>query len=326
MQRRHPDSTPLSHLNIPGTHDSATWNYSQATQDALRGITNLDGVFVEPPEVYRCQDLPLITMLNSGIRFFDLRVAYDPTNTSLVFWHSQALLSETADLSAVLFGFYKWLSDHPSETVLLSMKYETSTTQWAHNSADFQRLLYATLTSAAAKQYFDQTANELPANLGVARGKIVLFRRFALDQLPASFEAAMPGLSVASGWNDNDPDFGITYNGAKNQTVYIEDYYETSANGAAANIAQKFNATFAHLQKAASAAADSLFISFASSEHVADVPPETPQIMAIGNGTDLGVNQQLLSRLPELKGKRIGIVILDFFETPSNLVEAILRL
>jgi 1-phosphatidylinositol phosphodiesterase len=73
---------------------------------------------------------------------------------------------------------------------------------------------------------------------------------------------------------------------------------------------------------------DSLFWSFASSNHDVDSPPETPRIMALGNGAELtpkgGVNQQLVPFLKGMKGKRVGIVMFDFFDTPGDLVQALL--
>lgn len=101
------DDTLIVHMNLPGTHDADTWNYSQATQDSLLGVTNLAGIVEFPPKYFRCQNRSMIDMLDSGIRVFDLRYALDPTNTSLVFWHSQALMSETATVADVMYGFYK---------------------------------------------------------------------------------------------------------------------------------------------------------------------------------------------------------------------------
>ena len=114
------DSTLLVHMNIPGTHDSSTWNYSQATQDSLLHITAVDGVVPSPAAIYRCQELSYFDMLNMGIRSFDIRYSFDATNSSLVVYHSAALQSETALLSDIMFGFYQWLDDHPSEALLLS--------------------------------------------------------------------------------------------------------------------------------------------------------------------------------------------------------------
>ena len=114
--KAYPDDTLIVHMNLPGTHDADTWNYSQATQDSLLGVTNLVGIIEIPPEYFRCQDQSMVDMLNAGIRVFDLRYALDPTNTSLVFWHSQALVSEVATVADVMYGFYKvssHLSLHP---------------------------------------------------------------------------------------------------------------------------------------------------------------------------------------------------------------------
>ena len=329
---RYPDSTKLVHMNLPGTHDTQTWNYSLATQEALDHITDLSGLPSFPPEIFRCQDLPIIAMLNAGIRVFDLRYAFDITNSTLVFYHSQALQSQTATVDDVLFGYYKWLDDHPSEAVLLSFNYEGSTTAYAQNNAAVQMAIFNTLTSDVAKKYFVQTQGEL-GSLGEARGKITLLRRFDLDQLPASYSAVMPGVYFpASQWTDNDPDITLVYNSAKNLTAYIEDHYEideAAGTSAAVAIAAKLNATEAHLLKAATQYPDSLFWSFASSEGDINTPVETPQIMAIGNGTSTplgGVNQQLVPFLKQLKGKRVGIVMFDFFETPGELLSTFLSL
>ncbi|KKK20703.1 hypothetical protein P175DRAFT_0498773 [Aspergillus ochraceoroseus IBT 24754] len=327
------DDTLLVHMNIPGTHDSATWNYTQATQDALESITALNQVTAPVPETFRCQDVSFIEMLDKGIRAFDLRYAFDPTNTTLIFYHSQALLSETGTVDNVLFAFYKWLDDHPSETIFLSFQYEGSTALYASNDAAVQMHLYNALTSEAAHRYFLHVNGEL-GTLGKARGKIILMRRFDLDQLPASYTDALPGLHFSpSLWTDNGLDIALVYNTEKNLTAYIEDYYQPltpMGSSAAENIRWKYNATTAHLTKAATTHPNSLFWTWASSENTDNVPQVWPSIMAVGNGTaytpDGGVNQQLVPFLKQHKGKRMGIVMFDFFEQPSDLIDTFLSL
>ncbi|KAM0124084.1 hypothetical protein ACHAP3_010637 [Botrytis cinerea] len=330
---RYVDSTKLVHMNIPGTHDTATWNYSLATQSALSGVTYLGNQVPDPPEHYRCQNNSIADMLNAGIRAFDLRFALDVTNTSIVFWHSQALLSQMATLDDVLFGYFHWLDNHPSEVVLLSLQYEGSTTEYGRNDEEAQLKLFNVLTSPAATKYFLQARNEL-GNLGDARGKIILLRRFDLDQLSDAYENALPGLHFSPAlWTDNSPDIEIVYNTASNDTAYIEDNYEPQTpaqSNATANIELKYNVTTTHLLKAAdeSLAPDSLWWTWASGGKILDgVFPET---MAIGNGTEYtpagGVNQKLMTFLKEMNGKRVGIVMFDFFETPGNLVETLLSL
>ncbi|EPE04051.1 plc-like phosphodiesterase [Ophiostoma piceae UAMH 11346] len=332
--KRYPDHTKLVHMNIPGVHDSATWNYTQATQDKLLGVTNLGQAVVYDPRYFRCQDVSIVDALNSGIRAFDLRYALDVTNSSLVFFHAQALQSETATVEDVLFGFYQWLTDHPSETVMLSFQYEGSTMPTAQNNAAVQLALYNLLTSPAARQFFVQTRGRL-GTLGDARGKITLLRRFDLDQLPSSYEDALPGLHFSPNrWTDNGADIALQYNSANNLTAYVEDYYNPTTDigsSAEENIRWKYNATTAHISKAIEPQyRNDLFWTWASSENVGNLPPDFPEIQALGNGTAYtpsgGVNLQLVPFLKDLKGKRVGILMLDFFEQPSELLDTFLGL
>ncbi|KAJ5933634.1 hypothetical protein N7454_005963 [Penicillium verhagenii] len=329
--KNYADSTLLVHMNIPGTHDSATWNYTQATQDSLLGITDLNQVTVPAPETFRCQEVSFVDMLNRGIRAFDIRYAFDPTNTTLVFYHSEALLSEIATVDDVLYGFYQWLDDHPSETLFLSFQYEGSTALYASNDAAVQLSLFNSLTSAAAQKYFVQAKGEL-GTLGEARGKITLMRRFDLDQLPASYTDAMPGLHFSpSLWTDDSADITLVYNTEKNLTAYIEDYYQPltpTGSNATENIQWKYNATVGNILKATTEHPSSLFWTWASSENTDNTPADWPKIMAVGNGTAYtplgGVNQRLVPFLREQKGKRLGIVMFDFFDQPSNLIDTFL--
>jgi 1-phosphatidylinositol phosphodiesterase len=114
----------------------------------------------------------------------------------------------------------------------------------------------------------------------------------------------------------------------------MEDFYNIlSPNGssAALNIQWKLNATLSHLSKATLPQyKDSLFWSFASSEYDSDVPVSTPEIMALGNGTEYtpkgGVNQQLIPFFKNMTGKRLGIIMFDFYDQPSDLVQTFLDL
>ena len=321
------DETPIVQLNLPGTHDSATWNYSQSTQDALRAVTELNNQTLLPAVTYRCQELPFIDMLDSGIRVFDLRFGLDPTNSTLVFYHGAALQSETGSVENVLFAFYQWLMDHPTEAVFLSFQHERK-----EFTKSAQQQTYDILTSNHAKQYILQTKNEL-GTLGEARGKITLLRRFDLSLLPDSCTDAMPGLHFSpTKWTDNSPNIELVYNPERQLTAYIEDYYEigtADGTGPAVNIQWKYNATAAHLTKAINEHPGSLFWTFASSEHNQNHPPDFPRVMALGNGSatpEGGVNQRLLLFLQQNKGKRLGIVMLDFYDQPGDLVDAVLGL
>lgn len=328
--KQYSDDTLLVHMNIPGTHNSATWNYTQATQNALRQFTDQNGMTLPAPESVRCQEQPVIKMLNSGIRAIDLRYAFDPNKTSLVFYHTAALLSETATVGNLLEAFYQWLDDHPSETLFLSMQYEPSTSKSGSNETALQHKLYNALTSDEAKRYFVQD-QEL-GTLGESRGKITLLRRFDLDQLPSGDTESLPGPHFSQSlWEDNGPEIALTYNTTKNLTAYIGDYYHpvtAPGSSAAENIRWKYNATTRNILKATTQHRDSLFWTWASGTNAGNNPPDWPQTLAVGNGSDStpdgGVNHQLVPFFKGQKGKRLGIVMFDFFDQPSDLIDTFL--
>ncbi|KAI0875067.1 PLC-like phosphodiesterase [Hypoxylon argillaceum] len=335
-----PDAMPLAHLTIPGTHDAATWNYTQETQDGLSSATRCDGTTALPARVYRCQRLSIADALEGGIRFFDLRFAADPLDASarLAFWHGPALLSATASVEDVLFGLFAWLDAHPGEAVLASLQYERGTRANATSDARVQRLLFDALTSEAAARHVHQGKGVLPT-LGEVRGKVVLFRRFDLDMLPPAFEARIPGLHMAPAkWLDNGAAFELVFNetGGAAGKAFIEDFYHPGDYGPVAdNIEAKFAAVEGHLQSAAAGDFESLFVTFTSGTHVEVDPPVYPVVMALGSaaagtgdvgGTPAlpGVNHRLLGLLASMKGKRLGIVVMDFFEEPGGLVDLLL--
>ncbi|KAJ5085212.1 hypothetical protein N7532_009983 [Penicillium argentinense] len=77
----------------------------------------------------------LVDMLNMGTRVFDLRFALASTNTSLIFY--------------------------PSEAVFLSFQHERSAAMYASKNAAPQSKLYQPLMPRAARDYFVQRKDEL---------------------------------------------------------------------------------------------------------------------------------------------------------------------
>ncbi|KAJ6474449.1 PLC-like phosphodiesterase [Mycena vitilis] len=324
--RTFPDSTKVVHMNLPGTHDSATWNYTQATQDSLFRYTG----DIPAAMYFQCQEHSFFQMLNGGIRVFDLRFAYNPGNDTLGFHHSQAVLAPTTTVEDVFFGFYTWLDKHPTEAVLISLNYEGGT--GTPRDLKLEQHIYGIMSSNIASRYWVQTSGSL-GTLGEARGKLTFLQRFNYDFLPASASPHRIGIQLSPDlWTDNSPNITLVYNSSTNhwQVAYIEDYYEIGlpiGSGYAENIQWKFNATTAHIEEATTKHPDQLYISFASSEHDVDIPSETPRIMALGNGTDTpGVNQKLLPWLQARKGQRFGIIMLDFFDSVPGMVEAVIGL
>ncbi|KAL2131157.1 hypothetical protein VTI74DRAFT_5468 [Chaetomium olivicolor] len=199
-----PSTLPLSSLSIPGTHNSPTHH-------------------VALPSV-RCQAVPVLEQLTNGVRFLDVRVScpsYNPSSScpppdssrpELALVHAAFPVSLTGakHLSALLSAVYTFLSRHPSETVLLSLKREGT---GRGTDAHLSQILHSHYITPHASRWY--TSPGIPS-LAQCRGKIVLVRRFCLDP---SIPAAQGGID-GSAWPDNVAD-GTCGSG----TIRIQDYY-----------------------------------------------------------------------------------------------------
>lgn len=335
-----PDHTKLVHLNLPGTHDTATWNYSDARQKELVRYTGE----IPPAHFYRCQQKSIFQMLNDGIRVFDLRYAYNPGNDTIGFYHSLALLSPTTTLVDVLYGYYAWLEWHPTETILLSFNHEGGT--GTVEDERIQSMIFDifskptnedSLMNRLKRRFWVQKSGEL-GTLGESRGKAILLQRFSYRLLqPAPPLERLHGLDLgADRWTDNGDDIHLVYNAGTGATAFIEDRYQITLPASTtpsvdAYISAKYNATTTHLERAASQDSqmdDQLFITFASAAFIQD-PTDGfymfPKLYALGDDTVTGMNARLLPFFQKRKGKRLGVIMLDYYDAVPGLVEAILR-
>ncbi|MBK3496392.1 phosphatidylinositol-specific phospholipase C domain-containing protein [Viridibacillus sp. YIM B01967] len=148
------DKARLSELSIPGTHDSMAYKTSVPATD----------------HVYT-QSMSLKTQLNSGIRYLDIRCRY--TEGSFAIHHGDYYLD--AMFGDVLNEVTNFLSQHPSETILMRIKQE--------KSAVSNQLFNETLRKYMDRypEYFWDSQNGKITNpsLGEMRGKIVILRNVA---------------------------------------------------------------------------------------------------------------------------------------------------
>ncbi|KAK3336890.1 phosphatidylinositol-specific phospholipase C [Cercophora scortea] len=216
MSQLHP-SLPLSALSIPGTHNSATHH-------------------VALPSV-RCQAVPVRTQLDNGVRFLDVRVSCPSDNDTLPLVHSAfpVALSGTKYFHDLLSTIYAFLDANPSEAVLMSVKREGT---GKGTDAQLSRYLASEryCGGADARRWF--TEPRIPA-LGEARGRIVLVRRFHVDESLRDSGLGIDG----SVWPDNCAD-GTCGSGM----IRVQDYYEV---GQSNEIEKKIGLAQAELQRAA---------------------------------------------------------------------------
>ena len=159
------DETSLGSIAMPGTHDSG------ATKEPLSGTA-------------KCQNLTIEEQLNIGVRYFDIRLRRE--NGKLNIYHGS--INQDLSFEEVLNACYTFLETNPSEALIMCIKEEYDAT--GSNSA-FDVMVKKHIDAKKDAWYLE---NKVP-NMGDARGKIVLMRRYGTS---GTF-----GFNASSGWQDN---------------------------------------------------------------------------------------------------------------------------
>lgn len=213
------DEYPLSMLSIPGTHNSPTCH------------TALPSV--------RCQAVGVHEQLDNGVRFMDVRVSANPNNDVLTLVHSAFPISLTGSkyFADLLGDVYAFLAANPSEAIVMSVKREGT---GKGSDQQLSRYLKDRYVGRDAARWF--TEPRIPS-LGESRGKIVLVRRFGLDDaLRGEWNGRGWGID-AQVWPDNCED-GTCGSGL----LRIQDFYEVTES---TNIEKKIDYSENQLERAA---------------------------------------------------------------------------
>ncbi|XP_061482980.1 PI-PLC X domain-containing protein 1 isoform X2 [Rhineura floridana] len=89
---------PLSNLSLPGSHDAMTYCLDKESEV-----------------------LTVLEQLDAGIRYFDLRIAHKPNDSSMNL-HFIHMVYTTVVVEAVLWDILRWLKNHPWEVVILAFR------------------------------------------------------------------------------------------------------------------------------------------------------------------------------------------------------------
>ncbi|GFF25432.1 1-phosphatidylinositol phosphodiesterase [Aspergillus udagawae] len=194
------DSTLLSSLSIPGTHNSPTCH-------------------VAAPSV-RCQAVSPREQLRNGVRFFDIRVQpqfpEDPSKDELILVHSVFPISLTGNkyFRDLMREVNEFLDQNPSETLIISLKREGPGN---HTDEQLSRILRDHYARPDSRWY---TEPKIPT-LGEVRGKVVLLRRFnVIEELKNEHDGRGWGID-GSDWADNTPSATCS-----SGQLCIQDFYE----------------------------------------------------------------------------------------------------
>lgn len=156
-----PDETPLTKINIPGTHNSASR-------------------FVSASWITKCQHTDISRQLSMGVRLLDIRM--ELKNDTFVAVHAiidcrkkRFLLSEKITFTDVMNACLAFLQENPRETILVSVKEDDG-----HNGDVFYEKFHTQYIAPHKDRWFLE--NRFPT-LGECRGKLVLLRRCGLGNM-----------------------------------------------------------------------------------------------------------------------------------------------
>ncbi|MGH3964445.1 MAG: phosphatidylinositol-specific phospholipase C [Pseudonocardiaceae bacterium] len=301
-----PDNAPVATLSIPGTHNSCS----------VGGLLGFG----------RTQNLDLTDQLNAGIRFLDIRLAHYQDN--LFAHHDIVHMGKSyADILTICSSFLK---QHPSETILMSVKDEGrfdshlgrfapsrafgrsrgDPANWIIRSSSFEEAFQArTWQHIEDASLFYNFAPPLPGNgsattsraltskttLGEVRGKIVLLRRFEGGQ--------DVGFDVTH-WPENR-----RFRSSTSLIYAVEDRYQDPGEN------NKYNFIMTHIEEAGRRDPKDLYITFSSAV----------DLTTKANGYSRAINPRLSKYLAEAPRRRVGIIAMDYFDEPRELVLNVIK-
>ena len=306
-----PDDALLSHLTIPGTHDTCTYGLNEGL---IKGLPNevllpWGPAALAVPIVMglaKCQDLSLREQLDRGIRFLDIRLKKD--GDKLEAYHDDIRLH--MNFEEIATQCYNFLDTNDKETIIVSIKNE--------GNISIEELVKKEIGKNVKYWCTEETATHEPIpittipRLGKVRKKLVLLRRFGPDNMDYGINAC------PAKWGDKKS-FEIPVKDTGKKLVIQDEYVVPTLF----DIHKKWEKVQGHFERAGREDDNSLFINFASGTSGGAYPYS---VAYKGDGVTIkGVNQRMLKYFEShVPGSRCGIVVLDFPEKTRDLVTALI--
>jgi 1-phosphatidylinositol phosphodiesterase len=298
------DETPVTMLSIPGTHNSC----------------GVEG----PLGFAKTQDLDLLEQLYAGIRFLDIRLAHYQNN--LFVHHDVVHMGKSyADVLEIC---AKFLKQYPSEVVLMSVKDEGrfdsnlgkfapsqvigkdrgDSTNWVVQTDSFEEAfrartwqhvedasLFFNFAAPSPDDNSEATRNSFTSEttLSQVRGKIILLRRFG------GGEDIGTDLSY---WPEDQ-----RFRHAAALTYNVEDRYQDPGED------EKYDFIVTHIEEARGGNPKHLYITFSSAVNLK------------ARAYSKTINPRLNDYLKSFPKGRTGIIAMDYFEEPRELVSNVIQ-
>ncbi len=275
-----PDTLPVCKISIPGTHDSGT---------------------TKGGPMLKTQSSDISAQLQQGIRAFDIRL--QKKDNKLGVYHSYAFQDIYWE-DNVLPDFLHFLQEHPTETLIVSLKKEGGELQ------DYASLLSTSLSDASSQSYFVMDFSP-ELTLKDCRGKILFLHR---DRAMAEYPGA-----ACLGWKDNATCvLTLRNNKGLDGFVLLQDEYQYES-GSKKEAEKKIKVCMRNFDNISSEPASSRRwgISFVSAT---GLPLGTPLVFASQ------INKPVTDYIKKVGKKNYGIVFIDFVNDKegSDLVQCLI--
>lgn len=221
------DNRLVCKMSIPGTHDTAA--------DSGNGWV-------------KTQDKNIEQQLNSGIRFFDIRLVHD--NGVLKLCHGSHTFNTTFDRD-VLKTTAEFLKEHPSETVIMTIKRDDDKDH--DGGTKYRFALTKALEGDKALTPYMVKSFRSDFTLGDLRGKMLIISRDGWITTPSG--------KVTSWSNNASFSSSIESTNGSSTTIHVEDHYKSWASDKVSYVAQNVRKA----QAAFSGPQNDWFITFTSS-------------------------------------------------------------
>lgn len=221
------DNRLVCKMSIPGTHDTGA---------------NTGNVWV------KTQDKDIKQQLNSGIRFFDIRLVHD--NGILKLCHGSNIF-DTTFVGDVLKTTVEFLKEHPSETVIMTIKRDHDLDK--DGGTKYRIALTKALEVDRALTPYMVKSFRSDFTLGDLRGKMLIISRDGWITTPSG--------KVTSWSNNASFSSSIESTNGSSTTIHVEDHYKSWASDKVSYVAQNVRKA----QAAFSGPQNDWFITFTSS-------------------------------------------------------------
>jgi len=179
------DDLLITQITIPGTHDSAADHDHCAENQACKDV-----IWAASTQTFNIQD-----QMEMGIRFFDIRLAYDEHNDRAFEFHHGPY-----DLKQSLYDAIEWATDflkkNPSEFLIWLIKQE-------HTDASAENFWYD-LSAQLADRSIDFYSKKKILTVGEARGKVIVMARNGESEYDQGYHVEWPSNTLYYSGKDKD--------------------------------------------------------------------------------------------------------------------------